>query len=194
MEKGGDLPISCGLWCFPGKMEQSEEYHNPDPTSSRGEKPEAGKAALPYKSSHWWETRGRPVGIFGAASLNLVWPAWAAVPRGQIFWEAYKSSTAGFRGTCTAHHAMVQLVMVVRILCLRPIYRIFASVWGIWFPGNLTIIRWVLSERPKSATSSLGELGFYSSSIGASVIRGPWRDWEALADWETTHHGQIRST
>ena len=70
MEKGGDLPISCGLWCFPGKMEQSEEYHNPDPTSSRGEKPEAGKAALPYKSSHWWETRGRPVGIFGAASLT----------------------------------------------------------------------------------------------------------------------------
>ena len=74
MEKGGDLPISCGLWCFPGKMEQSEEYHNPDPTSSEGEKPEAGEGAVEY----WSEVRtggrlgGRPVGIFGAASLNLV--------------------------------------------------------------------------------------------------------------------------
>ena len=58
----------------------------------------------------------------------------------------------------------------------------FLTETGIRFPGNLTIIRWVLSERPKSATSSLGELGFYSSSIGASVIRGPWRDWEPLAD------------
>ena len=55
-------------------MEQSEEYHNPDPTSSEGEKPEAGEGAVEY----WSEVRtggrlgGRPVGIFGAASLNLV--------------------------------------------------------------------------------------------------------------------------
>ena len=59
-------------------MEQSEEYHNPDPTSSEGEKPEAGEGCTVVL--HWSEVhiggrevgRSGCVGIFGAASLNLV--------------------------------------------------------------------------------------------------------------------------
>ena len=94
MEKGGDLPISCGLWCFPGKMEQSEEYHNPDPTSSEGEKPEAGEGAV----VHCTGVRPAAVGLW--ESLGLLPLTWfdphGPMPRGHIFWEPNKSG-AGFQ-------------------------------------------------------------------------------------------------
>ena len=43
----------------------------------------------------------------------------------------------------------------------------YSPLLGIWFPGNLTIIRWVLSESSKSATSSLEEPEFLPRAFEA---------------------------
>ena len=56
-------------------MEQSEEYHNPDPTSSEGEKPEAGEGCC---TVHWSEVRtgvgGWEVGLWESLGLlPLTW-------------------------------------------------------------------------------------------------------------------------
>ena len=96
MEKGGDLPINRGLWRFPGKMEQSEEYHNPDPTSSQPEKSQ--KRGRLLCCSEFAPLAGFGVGLW--ESLGLLPLTWfdphGPMPRGHIFWEPNKSG-AGFQ-------------------------------------------------------------------------------------------------